>query len=430
MVFDHNANQDFERAVLKGFLRKVASLFKKESNQLLPFDEVRQKLPNKGQHYRGFEEVPINKIVGSFGRYRDFDRAFLPTQRRTRQRWINIDKAHLKQEQLPAVELFKMGDVYFVKDGNHRVSVARERGQEFIDAYVTEIDIPVTLSPDIRVDQLELKKEYAVLLEKTGIKQLRPEAQLEASSSGQYARLIEHIDTHRWYLGEKRGGEAPYGEAVASWYDQVYLPILTIFRQENLLKEFPGVTETDLYLWFMEYSGYLREAYRDDNGLGEKKKEEAVRHFLYGYPVRPVKKLIAYLKKENLVEQIIMQQEGAAFNEKTELCQHRPDAMVRPSLPIHYDRLLEHIEVHRWYLGEQRGSFVPYSEAVVSWYDQVYLPLVRIIRDQNILDQFPGRTETDLYLWIIEHKEVLAREFQTETDLDKAAEDFTKKNRK
>jgi hypothetical protein len=431
MGFEHEANQDFERAVLKGFMRKVASLFKKEDNQLLPYDEVRQKLPIKGQHYRGFEEVPINKIVGSFGRYRDFDRAFLPTQRRTRQRWVNIDKAHLQQEHLPAVELYKMGEAYFVKDGNHRISVAKERGQEFIDAYVTEIDIPVPLSPDIRVDQLELKRAYAALLEKTGIQQLRSEAQLEATSPEQYARLLEHIDTHRWYLGEKREGEVAYVDAAASWYDSVYMPIVNVIRQNKLLKEFSGVTETDLYLWIMEYSGYLREAYRYDNGAQPgNEKEEAVRHFLDGYPIRPLKKLISYFKKAPLLEEIVMQQEEAAFYERTGLTLLRKDARVRPSLPIHYDRLFEHIEVHRWYLGEQRGGYVPFSDAVASWFDSVYLPLVQIIREQDIMAQFTGRTEADLYLWIMQHKEYLAREYQTETALDQAAKDFTKRRKK
>jgi hypothetical protein len=180
----------------------------------------------------------------------------------------------------------------------------------------------------------------------------------------------------------------------------------------------------------MEYSGYLREAYQDDHELEGKKKEEAVRHFIKGYPVRPVKKLIAYIRRETLVEEIIMQQEGAAFNEKTELFRLRPDAQVRPSLPNQYGRLLEHIEVHRWYLGEQQESFIPFQQAAASWYDNVYMPLVRVIREQEILAEFSGRTETDLYLWIIEHKDYLEREYQTGTDLDQAADDFTKRNRK
>jgi hypothetical protein len=430
VVFDQHANLDYERAVLKGFVRKVINLFKKESNQLLPFDEVRHSIPLKGQHYLGFREVPIEKIAGSFGRYRDFDRAFLPTQTRTRQRWVNIDKAHYNQEHLPAVELYKIGEAYFVKDGNHRVSVARQRGQVFIDAYVTEVEIPVPLSSDTRIDQLEMKKEYAILLEKTGIKELRPEAHLEMNSAGQYVRLLEHIETHRWFLGEKRGEEATWEEAVLSWFDSVYMPLINVFRQQNLLQEFPGVPETELYLWIMEYSGYLREAYQDDNELEGKKKEAAVRHFLKGYPVRPVKKLIAYLRRENLVEEIIMQQEGAAFNEKTELSHLRPEVQVRPSLPNQYARLREHIEVHRWYLGEQQASFIPFPEAAASWYDKVFMPLVRVIREQNILEEFPGRTETDLYLWIIEHKDYLEREYQTGTGLDEAADDFTKRNRK
>ena len=124
MGFEQLANSDFERAVSRGFWRQILNWFKGTDNQLLPFDEVRARLPMYGQHYVGMRQVEVNKIVGSFGRYRDFDRVFLPLQRKTKDRWVSIDKAHYKQIPLPPVELYKIGDIYFVKDGNHRVSVA------------------------------------------------------------------------------------------------------------------------------------------------------------------------------------------------------------------------------------------------------------------------------------------------------------------
>jgi hypothetical protein len=106
----------------------------KGENELLPYDEVRKHLPIRGQHDIGLQQVPISQIVGSLGRYRDFDRAFLPLQKRTKDRWVSIDKAQYEEVGLPPIETYKIGEVYFVKDGNHRVSVARERGQDFVDA--------------------------------------------------------------------------------------------------------------------------------------------------------------------------------------------------------------------------------------------------------------------------------------------------------
>ncbi|MGB7117328.1 MAG: hypothetical protein WBD56_14385, partial [Anaerolineales bacterium] len=123
MSFSQLANQDFDRAIKKGFWRKVLTRLTGKTNELLPFEEVRVKLPMRGQHYIGLKQVPIQNIVGSFGRYQDFDRAFLPTQKRTKARWVSINKAHYKQIFLPPVDLFKIGEIFFVKDGNHRVSV-------------------------------------------------------------------------------------------------------------------------------------------------------------------------------------------------------------------------------------------------------------------------------------------------------------------
>jgi hypothetical protein len=92
--------------------------------------------------------VLLDQIVGSEGRYQEFDRAFFPRQSRTRNRWISLASASYEQSPLPPVELYQVGAAYFVRDGNHRISVARARGQEFIDAYVTEMElaVPVELS--------------------------------------------------------------------------------------------------------------------------------------------------------------------------------------------------------------------------------------------------------------------------------------------
>ncbi|MEJ2750924.1 MAG: transcriptional regulator, partial [Anaerolineae bacterium] len=93
-----------------------------------------------------------------------------------------------------------------------------------------------------------------------------------------------------------------------------------------------------------------------------------------------------------------------------------PDADVTLSLPGKYDKLLYHISAHRWYLGEERSGDVPYEEAVASWYDNAYLPLVQMIREQEIMDSFPGRTEADLYLWLVEHREEFEASFQEEAE--------------
>jgi hypothetical protein len=116
-----------------------------------------------------------------------------------------------------------------------------------------------------------------------------------------------------------------------------------------------------------------------------------------------------------------LQQERAAFLWTTGIRDVRPETKIETTVPGQYDKLLEHIDVHRWYLGEQQGREVGYAEALASWVDRVYQPLVQTIREQDILSEFPGRTETDLYLWIIAHLDYLRQIFGEEVSIEQAA---------
>ncbi len=134
LFFEKNCPRGLlSRLFVRVFWRSVLGWFNKSSNQLLAFDEIRKYLPVHGQYDVGVRQIPIDKIVGSVGRYNDFDRAFLPRHRHIRSRWISIDLAKLRDIELPPIEVYKIGEVYFVKDGNHRVSVAREKGQKYIE---------------------------------------------------------------------------------------------------------------------------------------------------------------------------------------------------------------------------------------------------------------------------------------------------------
>ncbi|MBC7264564.1 MAG: DUF4032 domain-containing protein [Chloroflexi bacterium] len=269
---DHKA--DFNRALFKAFLRDITSELLRQPNELFSFEEVRKGLRAYSQSYRGLQSVPLDKIVGSVSRYRDFDRAFLPTQLHTQERWVRIDSAMDRDEALPPVELYKVGDVYFVRDGNHRVSVAREHGAQFIDAEVTEFYTSVPFDEKVTPQQLLIKSEYAEFLERTKLDKLRPDQSIEFTTIGRYQALEEHIAVHRYFLGQHQGRHIPEDEAVMSWYDTVYMPIIRLIREQNVLSQFPGRTEADLYLWIMDHRYYLSETYGADVGA-----EEAIRDY-------------------------------------------------------------------------------------------------------------------------------------------------------
>src|SRR4051794_1130853 len=253
------AREDFERARRKAFMSEIGAFFSRRPNTLLSFAEVQKALPVKGHIYRGVQQVPVEAIQGTVDRYHDFDRNFLPTQTHTRDRWEAIDRAALASEVLPPIQVYKIGDIYFVKDGNHRVSVARERGMEYLDAEVIEIPTPVPLTDVTGTEDLLRLAEYARFLEQTHLDKLRPGADVRFSKLGRYDTLLEHISAHRWYMGIEQQREISWEEAVADWYDNVYSPLVQVIRETGVLKNFPGRTPADLYLWIMDHRYYLEQ---------------------------------------------------------------------------------------------------------------------------------------------------------------------------
>jgi len=405
-MYDSLAHEDFERAYHRSLWRKVVARLTGRSNELLPFDAVREALPYRGQRDIGLQTVPLDKIVGSVGRYRDFDRAFLPTQRQTTDRWVNIRKAHYRDVSLPPVDLYKIGDVYFVKDGNHRVSVARDRNQVDIDAYVTEIDIPFSLTADMDIDSVQAQKAYGRFCQSTRLDELRTDIDLRLSNPDEYARLHEHIDAHRYYLGTERQADVDYTEALLSWHDSVYRPLVDAIEAQGLRRQFPDLTPADLYLRVSEYQWLVREAAQGTLAQ-DVARDEATDRMAEIYQQRLVRRVIRTLRHSTWIDTMIRDKEYAAFLDRTRLLELRPEARILASLPGKYEKILHHIDVHHYYLGLEQQRDVGYAEAVASWYDNVYLPTVRNVREQNLLADFPGRTETDAYIWLVEHREAL-----------------------
>jgi hypothetical protein len=265
----NKADSAFTQLRRRAFFQRVLDFLTGHSGPgLLSFDEVRDKLQIRGQHYVGLETIPLNRIIGSEGRYREFNRAFLPTREHIRERWKRVYQAAHEQG-LPAIEVYRVGEAYFVRDGHHRISVLKELGATTVEAYVTEVETPVPLSADTVPAELGLKQQYAAFLRETDLDEMRPEQEIEFTLPGQHRKLQEHIAVHRHYVGQRLQAEIPYREAVARWYDEVYVPVVEIIRQFDILEEFPGHTEADLYLWLIEHRHYLSERYGQDVPLEE-----------------------------------------------------------------------------------------------------------------------------------------------------------------
>jgi len=254
-----SAVEDFHRARLQAKLEDVMARLMGRSAELLSYEEVRRQLKAREGRSRQLEDIPLDAIVGSVGRYKDFTRSFLPKQESARDRWARVEVAMTGLEGVPPIEVYQVGDAYFVRDGNHRVSVARRLGSDHIQAYVTEVNTKVPLSPDVEPDDLIIKAEYAEFLEHTNLHEVRPEADLRLTVPGRYRILEEHIKVHRYFMGVAEERHVSYEEAAAHWYDSVYLPVVRLIRKRGILRDFPERTETDLYLWLSEHQAELEE---------------------------------------------------------------------------------------------------------------------------------------------------------------------------
>lgn len=267
---------DYQRVRTKAFFNRVWSILSGQPSNLLSYDDVKEKLHIGGPIYRGVKTVRVDQIAGSLNRYHEFDRAFLPTQDETAARWQRVNRAFYEDVSLPPVVLYKIGEVYFVVDGHHRVSVAREQGQEFIDAEVRECATRVNITPNIKPEDLEILGEKVDFLERTGLDRLRPKANIKLTVPDGFDRMLEHIAVHRYFMGLDWKRDISEEEAVTHWYDTVYLPIVKVIRKSRIIKGFPGKTEGDLYLWVLDHQHYLAE----EEGQPLQPPEEAAREYI------------------------------------------------------------------------------------------------------------------------------------------------------
>lgn len=253
-----SALNDFRRARRRAAIQELLARLGGRSQRLLSFDEVRRTLGEHAQSSRGLQEIPLDAIVGSVGRYEDFNRQFMPIQEAQANRWARVRMA-FEYQGTPPIEAFKLGDVYFVADGHHRVSVARQMGAKSIEAYVTEIPTRTPISPDDDIDDLIMKAERTRFLKKTHLDKLHPELDLSPTGAGGYKELLDHIAVHRYYMSQERQREISDDEAVEHWLKTVYQPAVADIRRLGLLRDFPERSEADMYLWLMRHRAELQK---------------------------------------------------------------------------------------------------------------------------------------------------------------------------
>jgi hypothetical protein len=398
---------EFNAARRQAFREEMLSYLTGRPNDLLPFEEVRQSLRLQDSTYKGLHEIELDKIVGSVGRYRDFTRSFLPKSDRSEQRWRRVDAVTHDLIGTPPIEVFKIGDVYFVRDGNHRVSVARSHGAKTIEAYVIEYKTPIHIENTDELDDILMRVGRTKFLEDTKLDEIRPDHNVEFTEPGRYRFVGKNIVFHKYLKETECGCELTDEETVASWYDNVYTPIVNLIRERGVLNDFPGRTEADLYAWFVWHRAALEE---EAKGLGSVDDETVIDGLEKERSSNPLKWLIGLFRKDTGLSDLSLMEERAMFMENTHLNELRPDNEVEFTESGAYELVEEHIRAHKYLREEETGHGISYEDAVTSWYDIVFLPIVSLIQKRDLLKYFSDRTVGDLYIWFVSRRAILEQE--------------------
>jgi len=274
-TISEQARADFQRSLFKAFTNRVWATLAGKPTTLLSYDEIKEKLHIGGPIYRGVQTVRVDQIAGSLNRYHEFDRVFLPASDKLAERWQSVNRAFYQEISLPPVVLYKVGQVYFVVDGHHRVSVARKQGQIYIDADVRECATRVNITADLKAEDLEILHDKVHFLERTSIDALIPEANIKLTIPDGFERMLEHIAVHHYFMGLDMQRDISEEEAVKHWYETVYIPVIKVIRDTKILMEFPEKTEGDLYLWVLDHQHYLEA----EEGIPLQPPEDAARIF-------------------------------------------------------------------------------------------------------------------------------------------------------
>jgi hypothetical protein len=230
-------------------------IFSNRSSQepLLSFDKVQSVLRSRNYAFQGLQSIPLQAVVGSEGRAQDFARDFRPQGHHlSRIRQLSQNGTS------DPIEVFQMDQVYFVRDGHHRVALARSRGETTIQALVTEITVRAEITAELAGDEVMLRAQMSHFLQETNLDEHCPLTDFRLNQPELYASLREHIEVHRYYLGSEYQREFTLVEAAASWHDLIYRPLLQVLHESGAPGQFPRRTEAELYLWITYHREELR----------------------------------------------------------------------------------------------------------------------------------------------------------------------------
>jgi hypothetical protein len=232
-----DAETDFQRARRRQVLATLARRLRGEPddiNLILPFDEVVHALGRTGERSLGLETIALATIVGSVDRTRDFDRRFRPTSNRLRERWQGIDLALRRGRGMPPISVYRIGDLHFVRDGHHRVSVAIAMRNSVIEAYVTEVETQIPAHGISSRGDLVVKDYERLFRQRVPLPD-EMAARIRVSDPWDYAQLSESVEAWAFRLVQDDRAFLDRRDAARRWFEEEYLPVVTMLHDAGLV---------------------------------------------------------------------------------------------------------------------------------------------------------------------------------------------------
>ena len=244
---DNDAQDDFLRARRGRVLARLSAVLRLHAGNvdvLLSFDEVVEALGRVGEHDLGFQTIALDSIVGTVDRGKQFDRAFRPTSARVRTRFERIANAQRRGTSMPPIDVYRVGELHFVRDGHHRVAVARAQGRDVIDAHVVEVVTRLGADHSINSGDLPLKSHQRVFYERVPLP-ATTRTSIVLNDPFEYGALAEGIEAWGFRLIQHEGGFLDRAEIALRWFEEEYQPVVAILREAKLIDR--RETETEAY---------------------------------------------------------------------------------------------------------------------------------------------------------------------------------------
>ncbi len=263
------AEQRFQKARAQARRERFfAWLYGKPTPNLIPFEKISAEVAELAPQEPVLRYIRLDKIVGSIGRYEEFTTDFLPLKDSLRERWVGVE-VKAQEGGWPPIQVYQVFDGYWVVDGNHRVAVARQMGNELIEAYVTVIDDSEDVDTSRPLDELLVELGRRDFFALTKLNETIPDNGIVISVPARYRVLSEQVLRFRGVLEEIDEEEISVSQAAVGWYEMVYAPTALLIEQSGILEQVENRTVADLFVWMFQHRKQLRETHGEFDNWGD-----------------------------------------------------------------------------------------------------------------------------------------------------------------